>query len=239
MSARGALVARMEHGRANAIDPALLAFLGERLDEAESAGRPLVVTGTGRFFSAGLDLRGLPTDREEMGRFVDDFEALLLRLFAFPGPVVAAVNGHAVAGGAILAASADWRLGAGGSYRVGVSEVSLGVVFPAAAFEIVRAAVPPARQAEVMLRGRLTGPEGAVENGFLHELAPADSLLDRAVAVAEELGALPREAFVHSKRALRADALRAAAASRRESRARFLDTWFSDTAKARRAAVVS
>lgn len=239
MSAAPALVAAMAHGRANAIDPALLTFLGERLDAAAAEGRPLVLTGAGRFFSAGLDLTGLPSDREEMGAFVDAFEDLLLRLFAFPAPVVAAVNGHAVAGGAILAAAADWRIGAEGSYRVGVSEVSLGVVFPAAAFEIVRAAVPPPRQPEVMLRGRLTGPAEAVANGFLHELAPPESLLERAAAAAAELGALPREAFVHSKRALRRDALRAAVSDREESRARFLDTWFSETAAARRAAVIS
>lgn len=239
MSAPRALVVRLEHGRANALDGALLAVLGGHLDRAEAEARPLVLTGSGRFFSAGLDLVGLPESREEMGEFVDAFEGLLLRLFAFPLPVVAAVNGHAVAGGAILAAAADVRIGAEGDYRVGVSEVSLGVVFPAAAFEIVRAAVPPQRRPEVLLRGRLTGPAEAVGNGFLHELAPPESLLGAATERAEELGGRPREAFAHTKRELRSDALRAAAVRRPETRELFLDSWFSEAAKERRAAVLS
>ena len=236
MSIARAVVATLDHGRANAIRPELLSYLAERLDEAEAGRQPLVLTGAGRFFSAGLDLTGLPDDREEMGAFVDRFEDLLQRLFLFPCPTVTAVNGHAVAGGAILAAACDSRLGAAGDYRIGVSEVQLGVIFPATAFEVLRAAVPPERTAEVLLRGGLTGPEEAVANGFLHELAPPDALLERAVQRAKELGALPREAYVHTKRALRAESAARAAALRDGNREQFLDSWFSDEARSRRRA---
>ena len=238
-TAPAALVVAMRHGPANALDPALVASLGASLDEAERSGRPLVLTGNGRFFSAGLDLAGLPREREEMGGFVDAFDNLMRRLFLFPCPTVAAVNGHAVAGGAILAAACDVRMGAVGSYRVGVSEVQLGVIFPAAAFEVLRAAIPAARTAEVLLRGRLTGPEDAVTNGFLHELGSAETLRERAVERAEELGALPREAYAHTKRALRAEFADRAARERAPKRERFLDTWFSEESKARRAAILT
>ncbi len=233
-----AVVAALRHGRANAIGPLLLSRLAESLDEAEAAGRPLVLTGAGGFFSAGLDLAGLPTDRTELGEFVDAFEDLLLRLFRFPCPTVAAVNGHAVAGGAILAAASDVRIGAEGDYRIGVSEVQLGVIFPAAAFEILRCAIAPSRTAEVLLRGRLTGPGEAVRSGFLHELAPADGLLVRAAERAEELGALPREAYVHTKRELRREFAARAAESRAENRERFLDSWCSEESQVRRAAIL-
>ena len=228
----------MRHGRANAIDPALVAELGAGLDEAERSGRPLVLTGTDRFFSAGLDLQGLPEERQEMGAFVDAFDAFVRRLFWFPCPTVAAVNGHAVAGGAILAAACDVRIGAVGNYRIGVSEVQLGVIFPAAAFEVLSAAIPPARTAEVLLRGRLTGPEDAVSNGFLHELAAPERLTATAVERAEEIGALPREAYVHTKRALRAEFAERARDQSAAKRERFLDTWFSEESKARRAAIL-
>ena len=229
----------MRHGPANALDPVLVAELEARLDEAERSARPLVLTGNDRFFSAGLDLAGLPEDRDEMGAFVDAFDELVRRLFLFPCPTVAAVNGHAVAGGAILAAACDVRIGATGSYRMGVSEVQLGVIFPAAAFEVLRAAIPAERTAEVLLRGRLTGPEDALANGFLHELAEPGALAARAAARAEEMGALPREAYAHTKRELRAPFAERAIAHRAEKREGFLDTWFSEPSRALRAAILS
>ena len=232
------LVLAMRHGAANAIDGPLVDELGAGLDEAEAGGRPLVLTGSGRFFSAGLNLNGLPEDRPAMRVFLDAFDDLVARLFSFPGPTVAAVNGHAVAGGAILAAACDIRIGADADYRIGVSEVQLGVIFPAAAFEVVRAAVPAARTPEVLLRGRLTGPQDAVANGFLHELAPADELAARAGERARELGRLPREAYVHTKRELRAEFAERAARQRAEKREKFLDTWFSEASRARRAAIL-
>ena len=237
-SASSALVVTMRHGPANAIDPALVAQLGESLDEAERDGRPLVLTGSGRFFSAGLDLAGLPEDRREMGEFVDAFDALVRRLLLFPCPTVAAVNGHAVAGGAILATACDVRIGATGDYRIGVSEVQLGVIFPAAAFEVLRAAIPSTRTAEVLLRGRLTGPGDALANGFLHELAGPDALAARATERADELGALPREAYTHTKRELREEFAERALRQGAQKRERFLDTWFSEESRVRRAAIL-
>lgn len=228
----------MRHGPANALDPVLVARLGASLDEAEASGRPLVLTGNGRFFSAGLDLAGLPEDRDAMGAFVDAFDELVRRLFLFPCPTVAAVNGHAVAGGAILATACDVRIGATGGYRIGVSEVQLGVIFPAAAFEVLRAAIPPERSAEVLLRGRLTGPEDALANGFLHELAEPEALAARAAERAEELGALPRAAYAHTKRELRGGFAERASRLAAEKREGFLDTWFSQESRTLRAAIL-
>lgn len=228
----------MRHGPANALDPVLVARLGASLDEAEASGRPLVLTGNGRFFSAGLDLAALPEDRDAMGAFVDAFDELVRRLFLFPCPTVAAVNGHAVAGGAILATACDVRIGATGGYRIGVSEVQLGVIFPAAAFEVLRAAIPPERSAEVLLRGRLTGPEDALANGFLHELAEPEALAARAAERAEELGALPRAAYAHTKRELRGGFAERASRLAAEKREGFLDTWFSQESRTLRAAIL-
>ncbi len=238
MTASGAAVLTLDTGRANAIGPELVARLGAGLDRAQEDAAPVVLTGSGKFFSAGLDLTGLPSDRPGMSRFLGDFEDLLARLFLFPTPTVAAVNGHAVAGGAILAAACDFRLGAEGDYRVGVSEVSLGVVFPAIAFEILRAAIPATRTSGVLLRGALTGPEEAVQNGFLHELAPPEELLPHARTLAGELGALPRGAYEHTKLELRNPYAGRAAGSRDEKREGFLETWFSPESTARRAALL-
>ena len=92
--------------------------------------KAVVLTGYDKFFSAGLNLKSLPEDRDGMASFVDSFEEAHLALLQFPLPVVAAVNGHAIAGGCVLACAADLRIGAEGSHKLGVSEVSLGIVFP-------------------------------------------------------------------------------------------------------------
>ena len=139
MSSNDVHLIRLECDNANAIDEKLLETLTKGLRAAVDADKKaLVVTGYDKFFSAGLNLKSLPEDRDGMASFVDSFEEAHLALLQFPLPVVAAVNGHAIAGGCVLACAADLRIGADGDHKLGVSEVSLGIVFPATAFEIMR-----------------------------------------------------------------------------------------------------
>jgi enoyl-CoA hydratase len=231
---------RIEHGKANAIDDTLLSFVTRELDRSLAENKKAVVlTGREGFFSAGLNLKDLPEDRSEMALFVDRFEEAMEKLLTFPLPLVAAVNGHAIAGGCVLASTADFRIGARGEYRIGVSEVSLGIVFPASAFEIMRQVLPAPRAAEVLLGGRLLTPEEAVGAGILHRVVPADRLLGEAEAVARELGKKPALAFRHTKLALRAPMLERIEATREEARGLFLSSWFSPDVVQRRQAMLA
>jgi len=231
---------RLEYGKANAIDGRLVSSLTAELARAiESGKKAVVLTGREGFFSAGLDLLGLPQGREEMGAFLDDFEKLMETLLRFPLPLVVAVNGHAIAGGCILASTGDLRIGAAGSYKIGVSEVSLGIVFPASAFEIMRATLAPRFVPEVLLGGKLLGPETAVEAGILHRAVPPDELLVEAEAAARELGEKPHVAFLHTKLALRAPILERIEKARADSRRLFLETWFSPEVVERRKAMLA
>jgi len=231
---------RLEYGKANAIDGRFVSALASELDRAlESGAKAVILTGREAFFSAGLDLRGLPEDREEMASFLDEFEKLNQKLLELPLPLIAAVNGHAIAGGCILASTGDVRIGAAGTYKIGVSEVSLGIVFPASAFEIMRATLAPRAVSEVLLGGRLLTPELAVEAGILHRVVPPDELLVEAEAAARELGEKPPVAFRHSKLALRAPLLERIEKTRAESRRLFLETWFSPEVVERRKAMFS
>jgi enoyl-CoA hydratase len=231
---------RLEYGKANAIDGRFVSALSSELDRAlESGAKAAILIGREGFFSAGLDLRGLPEGREEMASFLDAFESLNRKLLEYPLPLVAAVNGHAIAGGCILASTADVRIGAAGSYKIGVSEVSLGIVFPASAFEIMRATLAPPFVPEVLLGGRLLDPEKAVEAGILHRVVSSDELLVAAEAAARELGEKPEVAFRHSKLALRAPILERIEKTRAESRRLFLETWFSEDVAERRRAVLA
>jgi len=234
-------VLRLEAGKANAIDTALL----DRLEAGRAAAlagpaRALVVTGYERFFCAGLDLVGLSTlDRPAMGAFMRRFNQVMGDLFACPLPVVAAVNGHAIAGGCVLAMCADQRVLVDGGARLGTNEVPLGVGLPPSALEPIRWQLTPAVAFRVLLRGELFEPDEALELGLVQELAPADAVLERAVARAAELGALPGPAFAQAKEALRRPATAAIRGLTDADEAAWLDTWFSPEARANVAAAVA
>src|SRR5207249_7628146 len=119
-------------------------------------------------------------------------------------PVVAAVNGHAIAGGCVLALQADVRIGARADFRMGLNEVQLGIALPAVVLETLRAQVPPQSLLPIALEGRLFPPHEALALGLLHEVVPKESLEQRAAERALELASLPRQAFAAVKSAIRA-----------------------------------
>jgi enoyl-CoA hydratase len=231
---------RLECGKANAIDDRLIETLQGELDRAlDDGARAIVVTGYDKYFSAGLNMTGLPNSRRAMLRFVKRFDDALLQLLRFPLPLIAAVNGHAVAGGCVLLSTFDLRIGAEGDYRIGVTEMELGVAFPAAALGAVRNAVHPSWTTDVILGARLMSPREAVQSGLLHEVTPPDLLLSRALARAEWLGSKPQPAFQMTKRALHEDRIRDIERQKADSYRNFVDCWFSEAVTKRRLAMRS
>jgi enoyl-CoA hydratase len=203
----GILALRLAHGKASAMDVELLEALGAELEGAADA-RAVILTGTGTIFSAGVDLfRILDGGAAYVDRFVPLLSKFVRALFALPVPVVAAVNGHAIAGGGVMTLAADYRLMAEGSGRIGVPELVVGVPFPAAPLEVVRFAVPRHRVQALVYTGRTLAPHDALAEGLLDEVVPADALAARAKEVAVQLAELPPEVFRATKQALRADAL--------------------------------
>jgi enoyl-CoA hydratase len=206
-------VLRLEHGKANALDTELLEELEATLAELEAggagAGAAVVLTGTGSIFSAGVDLfRVLDGGSEYLAGFLPAISRALERLFAFPRPVVAAVNGHAVAGGALLCAACDLRLAAAGGGRIGVPELLVGVPFPVAALEILRFATPREHLQPLVYGGATHDPQAALARGLVDEVvSPPERLVPRALEAARELAALPAEAFRLTKEQLRRPAL--------------------------------
>jgi enoyl-CoA hydratase len=228
-------VIRLECGKANAIDEALLATLTSELDKAAAEeASAIVLTGYGKYFSAGLNLTELPSTREGMLAFAETFDRALLHLLQFPLPTVAAINGHTIAGGCVLACACDVRIGADSTYRVGVSEVDIGVVFPAAALAVVQNAVHPSRVTDVILGARLMSPNEAQKVGILHDVVRADRLMKVATDTAERLGAKPQPGFQLTKRALLADLVERIESRSLAAREKFVDMWFSDEVTKRR-----
>jgi enoyl-CoA hydratase len=234
-------VLRLEAGKANAIGPDLIAAFDGLLAAVEhSDARAVVITGYERFFSAGLDLPTLFTlDRAGMDRFLAGFEGVVLRLFTLPRPAVAAINGHAIAGGCVLAMQADYRFMGAGAGKIGLNEVQLGIGLPAVVIETLRCQVPPASLRPIALEGRLFDPATAQALGLVDEVVPPAELMARSLAKARELAELPAAAFAEVKSSLRrgvaATAERAAAAERQH----WLDTWFSKEGRDRVGAAVA
>ena len=203
-------VLQMTHGKANAMDLEFCEALGAQLTACrESAAGALVLTGQGRMFSAGVDLpRLVAGGADYVRRFLPAMNAAFEALFAFPKPLVAAVNGHAIAGGCVMTGCADYRIMAREPGRIGIPELLVGVPFPVVPLEIVRFATPPQHVQTLIYRGLTLSADDALRHGLIDAVADPERLVDEAVAVAASLAAVPVDAFALTKRLLREPALR-------------------------------
>lgn len=201
----GITTLRLAHGKASALDLELVDALARAIAELSvSDARAVILTGTGSIFSAGVDLFRLIEEGPEYAeRFVAALTPMFLDLFTLGKPVVAAVNGHAIAGGGILAMLADRRLMAAGGGRIGIPELVVGVPFPPAALEMLRFAVPIPVLQSLVYSGRTVTAEEALAAGIIDETVEPESLTTRAEEAARHLASLPPAAFRLTKRQLR------------------------------------
>ena len=204
----------MDDGKANALSPAFMRGLRDTLREAAGAHGAVVLAGRAGFFSGGLDVKLLPAlPHPERVEMVKELGRLLLDVFLCPRPVVAAVTGHALAGGALLALACDARLAVDAPARFGLNEVAIGLSVPTFGVEIARTVVSPQWQAELCLHARvLTLPE-ARDRGIFESLHAPDALLDAAVARATPLAAFATSAYEATKVRLRGPAAATARAA--------------------------
>lgn len=237
-------------GKGNAVGPEFLEKLDAALGQLEStepggAACPIVLTGQGSVFSAGLDLPTLVEfDRGALARFLEAFDRVFLRFALLCRPVVAAVNGHAVAGGAILLLACDRRIGAsavpgsGKPYRIGLRESALGLGLPRAAWGIVENALGTGwKTREILYSGALYEPAGALEMGYLDAVVTPESLMSTGEDIAVRYAATTARAAADLKRSC-TTRLAHAVQSPLDS-APFLDAWFSPEAQERLRDVVA
>jgi enoyl-CoA hydratase len=219
----------MVRGRGNALDLDFIAALGGALDQVERGPtRAAIITGQCSTFGAGVDLRALLDGGPDyLRRFIPAMVQGFERLATFPKPLVAAVNGHALAGGAIMMLACDQRLLARGTARVGLSEIRVGVLFPAWALEIARFTTPREHFSTLILTGRTWQPEEALARGLVDELIEPERLLDRALEVAEELGAIAPATFAATKRDVRRPMVEAARRQSAQNDAAMTESWCS------------
>ncbi len=220
-------VVTVRHGKANALDIELCERLAKCFDELRtSQARAVVLTGEGRIFSAGVDLLRISAGGADYVRkFLPALHRLYDAVFFHPKPVLAAINGHAIAGGCVLACCADRRIMARGSGRIGVTELLVGVPFPALAFEIVRFAAPSRYLGEFAFGGATYESDAALQRGWVDEVVEPDRLMERAVAAARELARLSPAAFAQTKKQFRQPVSERIAQSRAATDSVVTDIW--------------
>src|SRR5450631_4164141 len=206
----GIRILALGRGKANALSTEFAATLHRAALEAQEdpAVRGVVLTSRSpKIFCGGFDLRKLAhASPEEFGRFVRVFDALFFDLFLLGKPLVAALTGHAVAGGALLAATADFRLAAEGPGTIGLPEVTLGVHVPRHCVEAMRTTVGEQALTRWALLGETMPFAEARDLGAIDRIVPAEKLLDEAITFAEQLGGASSEVYAAVKRDLRGSA---------------------------------
>jgi enoyl-CoA hydratase len=229
-------ILRLNRPPVNAVDVDLLRAVDLALGEI--AGRDdlaaLVVTGAGRAFSAGLDLRDVPSytpaGQREMVRGIN---RMVATLYGLPIPTVAAVTGHAIAGGLVIALACDYRIGTSAPCRIGLTEARAGIPFPHAAMAIVKAELGPAvarRRTLVAMNG---SSQEALAEGILDEVQAPEAVVPRALEVARDLATIPRVAYGRIKRQLRAETLARIEPGAADGTDPLLDDWLGpDTREA-------
>jgi enoyl-CoA hydratase/carnithine racemase len=232
----GVAILRLSKGRGNAIDGPLVDDLAEAAREMardDGVRGVLLASAHPRLFCPGLDLVALSAlDRPGLEDFLRRFLAVVRDLFAFPKPVVAAVSGHAVAGGCILALTADWRVLARGA-TIGLNEVKIGLPLPRPVALLVAASVAPPVLSKVALLGRNFADDEAVESGLVDELAEPARVVEAGLQRLAEFAEKEPQALALTKASLRSGALAQMDAAGREHVGAFLDAWFSPGAQER------
>lgn len=227
---------RLAHPGKNALSNDLMGWLEAELDRAGT--QPILLTGSGDAFCAGLDLKEIAGfDRPGLERFLRRIDRLCVRLFEHPAPTAAAINGHAIAGGAVLATCCDWRVATPNPRsRIGVNEVALGVCYPPAILRILRNRIPAHQRTRVLLGAHLYPPAEALQVGLVDEIADdVEGLTQRRLG---ELAGHPRAAYAATKALLRNGIARPDAADEKRFVEQELPQWFSDEVRQRMNAVL-
>lgn len=226
----------------NALDDTLIGAIEGELAKLESAGTPPLVLASAHasIFCPGLDLRkvdGLP--RQGMRSFMVRFNALLRRVVSYPAPTVAALAGHAIAGGCLVALACDRRVMASWGARLGLSEINLGIPVPAGAIQMLVALYPTRTVEQLVLEGDGLPGERALAVGLVERLAEPEVVLAEAVQLASHLASRPPGAFAAAKAFLRHGLVQTMEERDAAEGERFLDLWYDPATQDRIGGVIA
>jgi 3,2-trans-enoyl-CoA isomerase len=237
----GILTLRLARPPVNALNGALLDRLQSAIEAAPGRGmRGVLLTGARGRFSAGLDVPELlALDRAGIGAFWRSFLDCLASMARSPIPLVAAINGHSPAGGAVLALFCDRRVMVRGDYRIGLNEVQVGLYPGPTIYRVLERVVGPRHAAALLPVGALLSPEEAVAVGFVDELASPEEVEPRSRAWLASVLALPPLAYARTRALARADLIELMGALTERDFEVMTDSWFRDETQATLRALVA
>jgi enoyl-CoA hydratase/carnithine racemase len=230
-------IIKLNHGTTNALNSELIRKLTEALHviKNDSEVRSLVLSSANeKFFAIGLDIPELfNLTQEEFTKFYHSYNSMCMDLYSFPKPTIAAITGHAIAGGCILTLCCDYRLMAEGRKLMGLNEIKLGVPIPYPGDCVLRQLIGIKMVREITDMGDFYDSKTLLQIGMVDEVVPIDQLLSTAIEKAHKLGSLPLDAFQKIKR----NRIEAVEYQMRKNLAEkeklFVESWYRDATRER------
>ncbi|PKH00072.1 crotonase/enoyl-CoA hydratase family protein [Paraglaciecola sp. MB-3u-78] len=197
----------IQNGKVNAISHQVVDELNQALDQAEQAQAVVVLTGQAGMFSGGYDLKIMKESMSAAMDLVEKGSKLARRMLAFPYPVLAACNGHAVAKGAFLLLAADYRVGVDGAFKIGLNEVAIGMTMHYGGVELARGRLAPVFFNRSVILAEMVSPQAAVTAGFLDKVVSEAEFAPTVLAIAQAMTKLDMQAHHQTKLKARAELL--------------------------------
>lgn len=192
-------VITIQNGKANAISHEVIEGIHACLDEAEKHQKVVILTGSSGIFSAGFDLKVMMKSPESAKELVTKGSELSLRMLTFPTPIIIACNGHAIAKGAFLLLSADYRIGVEGEFKIGLNEVMIGMTMHHAGIAIAKARLSEVYLNRSINNSEIYSPKEAINAGFLDAIVPESELISVAISVALQMSKINFKAHAATK----------------------------------------
>jgi enoyl-CoA hydratase/carnithine racemase len=223
--------ATLSRGKVNALNEPMVEELTKSFEDLaiDNAVKSIIFTGTGKFFSFGFDVpEFLSYPKDDFVRYLEKFTKLYTDVFLFPKPVVAALNGHTIAGGCMLATACDFRLMVTGKARISLNEITFGAPVPAGSVEMLRYCVGSRHAQSILYSGAMYSAEQAFELGLVDQVSSEDALAEDARKVAQELAQKDSSAFRCTKHLLRKPVAEEMIKREKDAILEFVDIWYSE-----------
>ena len=227
----GITTVTMSRGKVNAINEAFVDELGAVFNElaADADTKAVILTGDGKFFSFGFDIPELLNySKNDFARYLKKFCAMYTQMFLFPKPVIGALNGHATAGGCILALTCDCRIMVTGKAKIALNELNIGAAIFAGCVGMLKAAVDMRNAEKVLLTGAMYTAEDAQRIGLVDSVTSEETLMAEAKKIADEFPQKNPDAFKTLKNLLRRPAAECFGRSEEDSILDFIEIWYSE-----------
>ena len=193
-------IIQMDDGKVNVFSPDMIQNFNDILDQVPVDKGAMLITGREGMFSAGFDLKVMMSSPENAAAMVKSGFELLMRVFTFPRPVVAACSGHAIALGAFLLCSCDHRIGCKGDFKIGANELRNNMIVPTPILELAKFRLIKSHKQRALLNAEMYSIEDAVAPGYLDEVADQDKLFEIAMAKAKDLATLAHPQYLQTKK---------------------------------------